>query len=66
MKIIKVFTCFSCPNIDINDGGGHCAGFIQCLAFSIMLQDWDGPENFDVQSGIHPDCKLEEYEELQM
>jgi hypothetical protein len=25
-----------------------------------MLHDWDGPEDFDIYEGIHPDCKLEE------
>lgn len=58
MKVIIVDKCGNCPCIEKNDGGGHCSAFIRCDKWNIMLYDWDGPENFDIESGIHPDCKL--------
>ena len=54
MKIIKVKTCFECPFMKYSDGGGIVdIEFYKCTKFNIMLKDWDGPENFDVRSGIH-------------
>jgi hypothetical protein len=64
MKMIKVKTCNECPFVHHDDGGGHCSGFINCSKFSIMLSDWDGPENFDIHRGIHPKCKLEDAPKL--
>ena len=58
IRIIEVKTCKKCPYIHEDDGGGHCASFDKCKKFNIMLHDWDGPEDFDIYSGIHPDCKL--------
>ncbi len=60
MKIIQVKTCEKCPYIHHDDGGGHCSSFITCEKFNIMLYDWDGPENFNIHNGIHPECKLKE------
>lgn len=60
MRIIKVKTCKTCPYINEDDGGGHCGSFTKCERSNIMLHDWDGPEDFDIYEGIHPDCKLEE------
>ena len=58
MKMIRVATCGGCPYIlDLDEG--YCDSFIKCRKFNIMLFDWDGPEDFDYQNGIHPDCKLE-------
>lgn len=61
MKQIFVVKCSKCPYIEYNDGGGHCSRFILCRKFQIMLKDWDGPEDFDIHSGTHPDCKLMDY-----
>jgi len=58
MKAIYVQKCSKCPFVLKNDGGGHCSAFTTCEKFHIMLHDWDGPEKFDIHSGIHPDCKL--------
>ena len=60
MKVIKFKTCKACPHCHENDGGGHCSSFTICEKFGIMLHDWDGPESFDIDSGIHPKCKLED------
>ena len=62
MKCIKINTCKECPYCHHDDGGGHCSAFVNCAKFGIMLFDWGGPENFDINSGIHPDCRLDDYE----
>ena len=61
-RLIVVKTCNECPHIHKSSGMGHCASFIRCDKFGIMLFDWDGEENFDYQNKIHPKCGLERYE----
>lgn len=58
LKCIIVDKCGNCPYVEKNDGKGHCSAFIKCSKYDIMLFDWDGPEDFDVEGGIHPDCRL--------
>ena len=58
VRIIKIQTCIECPFIHEDDGGGYCASFVKCEKFNIMLFDWDGPEDFEYRSGIHPKCRL--------
>jgi hypothetical protein len=62
MKVIKVKKCRGCPYIREDDGGGHCDGYLECTKYNIMLEDYDGyaEDDFDVDSGIHPKCKLED------
>lgn len=62
MRIITIETCAKCPHVHENDGAGMCDPFTKCQKFGIMLFDWDGPEDFDIESGIHPDCELETVE----
>jgi len=58
-RIIKVKTCDACPYIHKDSGMGHCASFVICNKYNILLSDKGGPENFDYKNKIHPDCKLE-------
>jgi hypothetical protein len=61
MRIIEVHTCGECPYMFYSDGRGHCGEFVRCDKFSFLIYDSDGPESFDVNSGIHPECKLNEF-----
>ena len=63
-RCIIVKTCESCPYILHDDGGGHCSTFVKCTKFNIMLFDWDGPESFNYDDFIHPDCKLKNIQEI--
>lgn len=58
MRAILVEKCAECPYVHEDDGGGHCSAFTKCEKFGIILHDWDGPEDFDIHSGIHKDCEL--------
>ena len=62
MKMIKVEKCKLCPYIREDDGGGHCDGYIECIKYNIILVDFDGSgrKDFNIDSGIHPKCKLED------
>lgn len=59
-RIIRISTCGECPYIVHSDGRGYCDPFVRCDKFGIMLLDWDGPESFEYNDGIHPECRLEE------
>ena len=61
MKIIKVETCYECPYCHRDNGGGHCNPFTVCTMFRINLYGQGVDDGkFDIKSGTHPDCKLED------
>jgi len=57
-KCITITCCAMCPHHEYDNGGGHCEPFDKCKKFGIILRDSDGTEDFDINLGIHPDCKL--------